>query len=419
MKIPSSVLLLASLLTSSAAFAQAGTSPCETGVYRKDAAAFVAITIGGKGHSYTFSDGRSGDAGTAGSVVQCGMNAVLVGAGDAWPRVHLIETDSTFVSDGILLAGRLMAPPGAGPDTPLVVYAHGSENSGWIDRARDPYQLLGRGVAVFVYDKRGTGLSGGVYTQNFPRLADDLVAASREALRLAQGRYGRFGLIGVSQGGWIAPLAAMRAQAQFIGIGYGLAIDIAEQDAAQVALQLRDKGYGEDVIALARGITQLTAQVAKSGAKQGLDELAAVQRRYGREPWFSQIKGGYSGVLLNVPAEDLRNSGMAEFDKLEVDWSQSPMQVLATVNVPQLWALAAEDRQAPIAETVERLAQLRDKGSTIALYVFPHADHGMRNVEVAADGTRKRTMVTAGYYDLMADWAKGRLADKYGEAQRK
>lgn len=108
------------------------------------------------------------------------------------------------------------------------------------DRARDPCQMVGRGVSVFVYDKRGTGLSEGDYTQNLPRLADDLVAASPTAKKLAEGRYGRFGLFSLSQGGWIAPPAAARAKAKFLRIGYGLVVDIAEQDAAQVARQLRD-----------------------------------------------------------------------------------------------------------------------------------------------------------------------------------
>ncbi len=152
----------------------------------------------------------------------------------------------------------LNAPRGAGKNTPLVFYAHGSENRGWVDSARDPYQMVGRGVSVFVYDKRGTGLSKGEYTQNFPRLADDLVAASREAKRLADGRYGRFGLVGLSQGGWIVPLAAARAKAEFLGIGYGLVVDIAEQDAAQVTKELRERGYGDDIIAKARTVTDIT-----------------------------------------------------------------------------------------------------------------------------------------------------------------
>ncbi|NHQ89409.1 alpha/beta hydrolase [Janthinobacterium lividum] len=394
-------------------------APCETGIFRQDQTGFVSVTKGGKGYGYTFSDGIVGNTLDAGALVACGKDAVLVRGNERWPKVALAEADTRFESDGVMLAGRLMEAPGAGKDTPLVVYAHGSEGTGWIDRARDPYQMLGRGVSVFVYDKRGTGLSEGEYTQNFPRLADDLVAASREAKRLAQGRYGRFGLLGVSQGGWIVPLAQVRAKAEFIGIGYGLAVDITEQDAAQVARELQDKGYGGDVIAQARTLTDITARIVKSGYNDGLDELSAFQQQFGREPWFSLIKGGYTGVLLGMPADELRKHGIPRFDKLDIDWSIDPVKVLSQVTVPQLWALAEDDRQAPPAVTVERLMALRGQGQAISVYLFPQADHGMRSYAQAPDGTRKSTVITPGFYELMADWAKGGVKGAYGTAYRK
>ncbi|WP_394779139.1 alpha/beta hydrolase family protein [Undibacterium sp.] len=429
MKILPSTLFTASLLAASTSFAQgtgstpqagqAGTfvsGPCETGIYRSDKTAFVAITKAGKGFNYTFSDGTAGNTQDANMLLVCGQGAVIVGVKEIWPQVPIAVSDTQFASNGVMLAGRLMEAPGAGKDTPLVVYAHGSETSGWIDRGRDPYQMLGRGVSVFVYDKRGTGLSKGEYTQNFPVLADDLVAASREARRLADGRYGRFGLVGLSQGGWIAPLAAKRANAEFLGIGYGLAVDIAEEDAAQVAKELQERGYDEAVLAKARSLTDITARLVKSGCKDGLDDLEAAQKQFGNEAWFSAIKGAYTGVFLHIPVEDLRKNGIPQFDKLSVDWTQNPMQVLKELNVPQLWAFAEEDRQAPITLTVERLAGLRQQGKNITLYVFPYTDHGMWNYMQAADFSRRHTRITPGFYDLMADWAKGKLDGKYGQA---
>jgi pimeloyl-ACP methyl ester carboxylesterase len=426
LKTLSSALLATSLLASSIASAQTTSTsgpfrsaPCETGIFRTDKATFVALTKADRGFSYTFSDGVGGNTQDVDARVACGQGAVLVGAKEIWPRVAVVESNAQFESSGVMLAGRLMEPPGAGKNTPLVVYAHGSEAGGWIDRARDPYQMLGRGVSVFVYDKRGTGLSKGEYTQNFPRLADDLVAASDEAKRLAAGRYGRFGLVGLSQGGWIVPLAAGRAKAQFLGIGYGLAVDIAEEDEAQVAKELRERGYGDDIIAKARLVTDITARIVKSGYKDGLDDLAAMQDRYGKETWFLVIKGAYTGVLLGMPVDSLRKNGVPQFDKWAVDWSQNPVEVLKTIDVPQLWAFAEEDRQAPIALTIERLSNLRKQGKTISMYVFPDTEHGMWNYEQEADFSRKHTRVTPGFYDLMTDWAKGNLDGKYGKADRR
>ncbi|MBC3918258.1 alpha/beta hydrolase [Undibacterium sp. CY18W] len=392
---------------------------CETGIFRKDKLTFVAITKTDKGFSYTFSDGTIGNMQDAGAPVECGKDAVLVRGKENWSKVVLSETNTRFESNGILLAGRLMEAPGAGKNTPLVVYAHGSEGAGWIDRAGDPYQMVGRGVSVFVYDKRGTGLSGGEYTQNFPLLAEDLVAASREAKRLAAGRYGRFGLVGLSQGGWIVPLASARAQADFLGVGYGLAVDITEQDAAQVTRELRDLGYGDDIVAKARKLTDITARIARSEAKESLDELAEVQNQFGKEVWFSRIKGGYSGALLGLSVDKLRQNGIPpQFQKLNIDWSLHPVQVLSKVNVPQMWAFADEDRQAPGAVTLERLSELRKQGSHITIYRFPDTGHGMREYVEAKDGTRKHVRIAPGFYELMADWAKGKLDGTYGKAYR-
>ncbi|MES3021507.1 MAG: alpha/beta hydrolase [Pseudomonadota bacterium] len=392
---------------------------CETGIFRKNTATFVAMTKADKGFNYTFSDGIVGNTLDAKALLACAPGAVIVAAGESWPRVALTESNTRFASNGVVLAGRLIEAPHAGKRTPLVVYAHGSEDGGWIDRAPDPYQMVGRGVSVFVYDKRGTGMSEGEYTQNFPLLADDLVAASREARRLAAGRHGRFGLVGLSQGGWIVPLAAARAKAGFLGIGYGLAVDIAEEDEAQVALELRERGYGDDVLAKARSVTDITSRIVKSAYKDGIDDLAAVQHHYGKEAWFSVIKGAYSGVLLNMSVDDLRKNGIPRFDKWRVDWSQNPMQALQKVDVPQLWAFASEDRQAPIALTIERLAQLRKQGKDVSIHVFPEAEHGMWNYEQAADFSRKRTRIAPGFHDLMADWAKGERDGKYGAAIRR
>jgi len=421
-----SAVLSALLLACPIAFAQdlpkapeaTGAAACATGIYRQDASRFVALTSGNKGFNATFSDGSVGNTLDADAAVSCANDAVLVRGAGRWPRVPITETNIQFASNGVLLAGRLMAPPDAGRDTPLVVYAHGSESSGWIDRARDPFQMVGRGVSVFVYDKRGTGLSKGAYTQNLPLLADDLVAASSEAKRLAAGRYGRFGLFGLSQGGWVAPLAAARAKAEFVGIGYGLVVDIAEQDAAQVTRELRARGYGDDIVAKGRMATDITASIARSHYREGLDQLSAFQAQYGKAPWFAHIKGTFTGVILGMSADSLRSDGIPAFDKLDVDWSLQPMQVLSGVQAPQLWALAGEDRQAPIAVTVERLSMLRKQGRDISVFVFPQADHGMWEYAEAADGTRKHTRVAAGFYELMADWAKGKVKQRYGNAAR-
>lgn len=95
----------------------------------------------------------------------------------------------------------------------------GSENTGALPAPgainSQQYLLAAQGISGFVFDKRGTGRSGGKFVMNFTRLADEMAAASVEARRLAAGRFGRFGFWGGSQGGWVAPLAARNTGADF------------------------------------------------------------------------------------------------------------------------------------------------------------------------------------------------------------
>ncbi|MEM6748521.1 MAG: alpha/beta hydrolase [Pseudomonadota bacterium] len=384
---------------------------CQVGVYGSPQS-FVTITRRDSDFAYALSDGRRGRIGDEGAVV-CGDGAMRMEGSTVWEQRPLRITDTRFEADGVVLAGQLLESPDAGPETTLVVLAHGSEELGWIESVSYPYQLVGRDVSVFVYDKRGTGRSAGNYSQNFPQLADDLVAASGEAKRLAGDRFGRFGLFGFSQGGWIAPLAAERAGADFIGIGYGLVVDILEEDASQVELELREAGYSDYVIAEGKKITDVTARLAVSGYTDGLEELSAFQEQYGEEEWFTNIRGGFTGVILGMSAEELRTNGIPIFDRLNIDWSIKPMDVLRRVNVPQLWVLAASDREAPVSKTLERLQTLRGEGQDITIYMFPETDHGMWEYEQAADGTRSYTRVTDRYYDLLADWANDTLDQTY------
>lgn len=385
---------------------------CEVGIYG-EGEDFVVITRRGEHVRFTFSNGQLGRV-ERGSRIECGKGSVRIDGAKVAARRDLKETDTRFASQGSLLAGRLIEPVDANADTPLVALAHGSEELGWIDAVAYPYQLAGRGVSVFVYDKRGTGLSQGTYSQNFPDLASDLAAASLEAQRLAQGRFGRFGLMGFSQGGWVVPLAAERAGAEFIGIGYGLVVDILEEDASQVQLELSEAGYGAEVLEAARRITDVTARLAVSEYTDGLDELDALRAQYGDQPWFAQIRGGFTGVILGISSAELREKGIPMFDRLNIDWSVTPMDALRQVDVPQLWVLAAQDREAPIAKTLERLQALRGDGKDVRIFVFPETDHGMREFKQRVDGARETIRITDRYYDLLADWAKGRVEAPYG-----
>ncbi len=73
--------------------------------------------------------------------------------------------------------------------------------------------LVRRGMAVLGYDKRGVGGSTGDWqTASFDVLAGDVVAAFEYLKTRPDIDATQVGLLGVSQAGWVMPLAAVRAR---------------------------------------------------------------------------------------------------------------------------------------------------------------------------------------------------------------
>jgi hypothetical protein len=219
--------------------------------------------------------------------------------GLAGERIAFDVTKTRFAGDGVALAGRLVLPRGNGP-VPIAVLVHGSES----DSALNFYALQrlfpSQGVGAFVYDKRGTGLSGGKYTQNFSVLANDAVAAMREARRLAGRRAGRVGYQGGSQGGWVAPIAASRAPVDFVIVGYGLAVSPIEEDRSELALEMKLKGHSPAEIAEALEIGDAADAVFASNFTRGFARFEAVRARYRDAPWYKDVHGNFTHFSLLV-----------------------------------------------------------------------------------------------------------------------
>jgi pimeloyl-ACP methyl ester carboxylesterase len=329
-------------------------------------------------------------------------------------RIPFDVTETQFTGGGVSLAGRLLLPAG-NARVPIVVLVHGSEH----DSARDAYALQrlfpANGIGAFVYDKRGTGASGGAYTQDYLMLANDAIAAMREAKRLAGARAGRIGYQAGSQGGWVAPLAAKIEPVDFVVVGFGMAVSPLDEDRSAIALDMNRHGYGADVVAKAMEVADATAAVLLSGFRDGYDQVAAVRAKYGSEPWFKHVHGNVSFFILEHNEADVRSIGPTLLPGVPLQYD--PMPVLRNLRTPQLWILGADDIDAPSAETTRRLAALAADGAAIITAMFPGAEHGIYEYETAADGTRLSTRQPDAYFRMMCDFIReGRLQPPYGTA---
>lgn len=333
-------------------------------------------------------------------------------------RVNFDVNETTFHDRDVALAGRLVLPLGSNK-VPVVVLVHGSEQDSALDLNFLQRLLPASGVGAFVYDKRGTGHSAGTYTQDFSLLADDAVAAMREARRLAGSRLTRIGYHGGSQGGWVAPIAANRARVDFVIVAFGLAVSVIDEDQQEVAIEMREKGHSPAEIAQALEVARAAEAVIASHFTAGFTELEAERAKYRRAPWYKDLHGNYTYLLLPYSKAQLRELG-----RTELSWTRTtpfhydPMPTLRAATVPQLWILGGEDYEAPSAETMRRIKTLIAADGPFTLAYYPNAEHGMTLFDVSADGTRISTRYAPGYFKLIRDFARdGQLPDTYGDAE--
>ncbi|MGH8139262.1 MAG: alpha/beta hydrolase family protein [Steroidobacteraceae bacterium] len=330
-------------------------------------------------------------------------------------RIKFDVTDTTFTSHGTTLAGRLILPKGTAV-VPIVILLHGAEH----DSARQFYALQrmlpAEEVGAFVFDKRGTGGSGGSYSQDFNLLADDDVAAMREAKRLSGSRAGRIGYQAGSQGGWVAPLAANRAHVDFVIVCFGLAVSVIDEDQQEVEIEMREKGDSPADIASALEVARAAETVIASGFTEGFGQFDAVRAKYKDARWYKDLHGNYTYLLLPYSESQLRDMS-AKF-KWGTPFHYNPMPTLRSNTTPQLWILGGEDYEAPSAETGRRVKSLIADDLPFTLAVYPGAEHGMTLFETAAGGERLSTRYAPGYFAMIRDFARdGGLKGVYGDAE--
>lgn len=230
-----------------------------------------------------------------------------------------------FTSHGVELSGSIVLP--AGRPHAGVVFVHGSgpqtRNMEWADR------FAAAGIAALVYDKRGAGRSGGTYEaqqnvseKNLTLLADDARAALAALARHPATKGVPLGLTGLSQAGWIVPLAAEKNESvAFVLLWSGPVCKVSEEDIYSKHTADRDEG---------RVPTYQAALAAR------------------KEPY---VWPGFLGKDSN------------------------PSDSLATLTVPGLWIFGAKDGSVPVDLSIERLQALRAAGHRYDYVLFSGLGH--------------------------------------------
>jgi pimeloyl-ACP methyl ester carboxylesterase len=259
--------------------------------------------------------------------------------------------------DGFALAASY-SPAGA---TALVALHGAGEGTRESPSLRHLHELLPQhGIGVVTFDRRGEGESTGDATRGrFELQVEDALAV----LRAVDAE--RVGLWGISQGGWIGPLAAAASDdVAFLVLVASTGVTPAEQMMYAVERQLRLAGYGDDVVERALELRRRFEHWVHTIAPEPDEQLAADLLAAVDEPWAGQ---------LWLPPGLLDEEGVRLWvDEMDFD----PRPSFAQVRVPTLLFYGADDSWTPVGPSVE--AWRAAAGSDVEVVVVPGAEHDLK-----------------------------------------
>jgi len=252
------------------------------------------------------------------------------------------------------------------------------------------------------YDKRGVGESGGDFRKvPFMELCDDGLGAIKYLKSRKDIDAKRIGVWGLSQGGWLGPLAASRsADVAFVIAVSGPGVSPGEQMIVYYANELRDQGVGEGDVREASTVRRDIWSYMSSGL--GYEKTKAELDRARTKPWYNQarVQQDESFGPLPTPAELSKPVGRsAIWFKQEAVYD--PVPALRALRVPALFVFGDHDRLIPVDESVAVIRRVlaEDKHHDFTIRVFQNVDHEMRLVTGEATGP-----IDPEYLKAMRDW---------------
>lgn len=304
----------------------------------------------------------------------------LRGTFELWRRpggtVPYAAEEARFPNGDLPLAGTVFRPRTAGAH-PAIVFVHGSG-----PQTRDSYlrwfadRFARAGFVTLIYDRRGTGESGGERwpqtSGSFADLADDAIAAAHFLRGQADVDAERIGVWGLSQGAWIAPLAAVRAPDVFgfLILLSGGGVSPAEQELYDDEVKLRGLGFDDNAIAEALSYLRRADQYVRTQSDEDWNRFARARDEVRSRSWYPHLDRFPQGLPREAPV----------WRGLRTDLDYDPIPVLRTLRVPVLLILGEEDRLTPPRETAGRVRRALEAGSNrnLTLQLLPSADHALK-----------------------------------------
>jgi len=263
---------------------------------------------------------------------------------------------------GITIAGTLTLPQGEGPfPAALLITGSGAQNRDEMIFNHKPFLVIAdhltrRGIAVLRVDDRGVGgTTGNLGESTTDDLAGDVLTGVSFLKDHEQIDPGRIGLIGHSEGGIIAPMAAARSEdVSFIVLLAGTGLTGEEILFMQSDLIARAEGASEEDIQKSLDQSKRIYSILKSGQdKQAMKE--AIRRMFEED-------------MAKLSEEERKKEELSEeaieaqLKQILSDWflyflTYDPRPVLHDVHCPVLALNGEKDLQVPPKENLAEIGK--------------------------------------------------------------
>ena len=309
-----------------------------------------------------------------------------------WPSI-LEEQQTSFRNGDVSLSGTVIIPGGPGPH-PAIVCTHGS---GPVDREKGSYRSNGYffarlGFVTLIYDKRGVGKSSGDFqTSSLEDLADDAIAGVHLLKTRSDVDDHKIGVTGVSQGGWVSPLASTRSSdVAFLLVVSPSGISPTKQSIFNIQNVLERAGYSKTIVDKASELRNRLYEMVRKGSYDA--HLASDVETVHAEPWFTLS-------ALPYPVPTSFSEGERRFLLFE------PVPVWEKVKIPVLAIWGEADIAVPALESksIVETALVHGGNGNFVLKIFPNADHTLSVVRAAAEGW-DFPRIASGSRELMQSW---------------
>lgn len=280
------------------------------------------------------------------------------------------EKEVTFYNGSVKLVGSILTPKGKG-SFPAVVIIHGS--GGKINNRNHkgvtPFvkALVKRGIAVLYPDKRGQGKSeGSWHNASFVDLAEDAIAGVEVLHGTQKIDQKKIGIIGFSQGGIIAPIAASRSEKiAFVTNIAGSTVPMLEALIDEVEIASELNGLSLEQKKMVTEINRKGIQYAITG--KGLNDYLIALNNAKK----TELKN--SPVVKEFPSEP--NPSLIQFIRLIKD--VDPIDYWKKVKVPALFIYGGRDRLIRSYKSIDRIEKIFGKSDfNYTIMLFSNEGHG-------------------------------------------